>query len=72
MTASLGTVSVLSIAPPVLVTLVACVCLLGMRAWAATTGVELSRRVFLLLDGAIVALVVLFVALVTVRFLTGG
>jgi len=64
--------AVFATAPPVLITLVACVSLLGLRAWAAVTGLELSHRVFLLLDGAIAVLFVLFLGLVTLRFATGG
>jgi len=72
MTTLLGALGVFATAAPVLVTLVACVSLLGLRSWAAVTGLELSRRVFLLLDSAIAVLLVLFVGLVALRFFTGG
>jgi len=44
--------------------------LLSLRAWSAATGVTLTRRVWLMLDVAIVVLTVLFVVLVYVRFKT--
>jgi hypothetical protein len=72
MTPLLSALSVFATAPPILITIAACVSLLGLRAWAATTGLELSRKVFLLVDGAITVLLVLFVGLVAMRFLTGG
>jgi hypothetical protein len=52
----------------VLVTLLACVVLLALRTWSQTRGLVLSRQVFLLLDGAICALIVLFLVLVVARF----
>jgi hypothetical protein len=57
-----------SSAPAVLVTLVACLILLALRTWCLATGLVLSRQVFLLLDGAIGALMVLFLGLVVMRF----
>jgi hypothetical protein len=57
-------------APAVLVTLVAVIVLLGIRAWCGTAGVALTRQVLLLLDGAAAALTVMFFVLVAVRFVT--
>jgi hypothetical protein len=56
--------------PAGLVTMVAGVILLSLRAWCATTGVVLTRPVALLLDRAIAVLVVVFVVLVIIRFET--
>jgi hypothetical protein len=56
--------------PAVLVTMVASVILLSLRAWCATTGVVLTRPVALLLDGAIALLFVVFAVLVIIRFET--
>jgi len=57
-------------APSVLVTLVASLIFLIVRAWRAVTGLILSRRVSLLLDAAIVVFLALFLVLVLVRFKT--
>lgn len=54
----------------VLTVMVASLILLSLRAWIAATGVTLTRRVWLMLDVAIVVLTVLFVVLVYVRFKT--
>lgn len=62
----------LASAPAVFVTLVAAVILLALRTWCMATGLVLTRHVVLLLDGAIVALVVLFFVLVVARFTTVG
>jgi hypothetical protein len=62
----------LATAPAVLVTLVACLLLLALRAWTETTGLVLTRQVRLLLDGTIGALALMFLALVVVRFITVG
>lgn len=62
----------LATAPAVLVTLVAALLLLVLRAWTQIAGLTLTRQVLLLVDGAIGALVVLFIALVAVRFVTVG
>ena len=62
----------LATAPAVLVTLVAALLLLTLRAWTQITGLALTRHVTLLLDGAIGALAIMFVALVAVRFITVG
>ena len=59
-------------APAVLVTLVAELLLLALRAWSVTTRLLLTRQVHLLLDGAVVALGLLFVLLVFLRFVTVG
>lgn len=56
----------------VLITLLATLLLLALRAWCQTMGIALSRQVLHLLDWAIVALAVLFVALVAIRFVTIG
>lgn len=62
----------LASAPAVLVTLVAELLLLGLRAWAITTRLVLTRQVHLLLDGTVVALGVMFLLLVFLRFVTVG
>jgi hypothetical protein len=54
----------------VFVTLFACVFLLSLRAWRGLTGLLLNRRVTLLLDGAILVLMFLFILFVIVRFKT--
>jgi hypothetical protein len=59
-------------APAVLVTLLAVLLLLVLRAWTQIVGLTLTRHVVLLLDGAIGALAALFVILVVVRFVTVG
>ncbi len=59
-------------APAVLVTLVAAIILLALRAVCGAARVALTRQVLLLLDGAIVALVAMFITLVAVRFVTVG
>lgn len=56
----------------VLVTLLASVVLLSLRAWSGASGFKLTRRVSLMLDGAVVILLVLFLVLVVVRFKTVG
>jgi hypothetical protein len=62
----------LASAPAVLVTLVAELLLLALRAWAVTTRLVLTRQVHLLLDGAVVALGLMFLLLVFLRFVTVG
>lgn len=62
----------LATAPAVLVSLVAVLLLLTLRAWTQIAGLYLTRHVALLLDGAIGALAVMFIALVAVRFVTVG
>lgn len=62
----------LATAPAVLVTLIATILLLALRAWTQVTGLTLSRQVHRLLDGSIGALCVLFLILVVVRFITVG
>jgi hypothetical protein len=56
--------------PAVVVTMVTCLILLVVRAWAGTVGVTLTRRVSLYVDGAIGIFVVLFVVFVFIRFKT--
>lgn len=56
----------------VLVTLVAVVLLLALRAWCQTMGVVLARQALHLLDGAIGVLGILFFVLVAIRFVTIG
>jgi len=63
---------VLATAPAVMVVLVACVTLLSVRAWRGIAHLVLTRRVSLLLDGAILLLGVLFLVLVIVRFRTNA
>jgi hypothetical protein len=62
----------LATAPAVLVTLLAVLMLLGLRAWTHGMGQTLTRQVVLLLDTAIVTLAGLFIILVAVRFVTVG
>ena len=62
----------LASAPAVLVTLVAELLLLALRAWVVTTRLLLTRQVNLLLDGAVVALGLMFLLLVVLRFVTVG
>ncbi|HEV3212695.1 MAG TPA: hypothetical protein VGZ03_04790 [Acidimicrobiales bacterium] len=62
----------LATAPAVLVTLVAALLLLALRAWTQISGLTLSQHVHRLLDGTIGALSVLFLLLVVVRFVTVG
>lgn len=62
----------LATAPAVLVITVAVLVLLSLRAWTDIRGIVLTRHVHLLLDGTIGALLVMFVALVAVRFITVG
>jgi hypothetical protein len=62
----------LASAPAVLVTLVAELLLLALRAWVVTTRLVLTRQVTLLLDGAVVALGGMFLLLVFLRFVTVG
>jgi hypothetical protein len=72
-TAELGTALVaFGNAYAVLVTLLAVLSLLGLRAWCQTMGIALSQYVLHLLDGAIVVLGILFLVLVTIRFITIG
>ncbi len=54
--------------PAVLVTMIACLLLLAVRAWAGTIGLALTRRVSLYVDGAIGIFFVLFVVFVIIRF----
>jgi hypothetical protein len=62
----------LATAPAVLVTLVAVLLLLALRAWTQITRLVLTRQVHLLLDGTIGVLATLFFILVAVRFITVG
>jgi len=62
----------LATAPAVLVITVAVLVLLSLRAWTGIRGIALTRQVHLLLDGTIGALLLLFVVLVAVRFVTVG
>jgi hypothetical protein len=66
------TTSAFGNAPAVLVTLLAVLVLLGLRAWCQTMGIVLARQVLHLLDGSIVVLGVLFLVLVGIRFVTIG
>jgi len=54
--------------PAVLVTMVACLVLLAVRAWSGTVGLPLTRRVALYVDGSIGIFFVLFVVFVIIRF----
>jgi hypothetical protein len=66
----LADVGTLATAPPVLATLVACLVLLGLRAWSGTGGLALSRPVVRLINGGVFLLVALFAVLVVIRFET--
>ena len=70
--ASATSFATLASAPAVLVTLVAELLLLALRAWVVTTRLALTRQVHLLLDGTVVALGLMFVILVLLRFVTVG
>jgi hypothetical protein len=70
--AAASSFATLASAPAVLVTLVAELLLLALRAWVVTTRLALTRQVHLLLDGTVVALGLLFVLLVFLRFVTVG
>lgn len=59
-------------APAVLVTLIAVLLLLGLRAWTQITNLALTRHVHLLLDGTIGVLAALFFVLVVARFVAIG
>ncbi len=63
--ASLGP---LSSPPLVLVAMIASIVLLGVRAWAGVSGINLVRRVSLLLNLSIIAMTALFLAFVIIRF----
>jgi hypothetical protein len=55
--------------PPVLlVTMIACLILLAVRAWAGIVSVPITRRVALYLDGAIGIFFLLFMVFVIIRF----
>jgi hypothetical protein len=56
----------------VVVTLIAVVVLLALRAWSQTMGVVLTRSILFMLDAAIGVLGVLFFVLVAIRFATIG
>lgn len=56
----------------VLVTLIAVVVLLVLRAVSQTAGVVLARNILLMLDAAIGVLSILFFVLVAIRFATIG
>jgi hypothetical protein len=54
--------------PIVVVTLVACLILLAVRAWSGIVGLTLDRRLLLYVDGAIGIFFVLFIVFVIIRF----
>jgi hypothetical protein len=54
--------------PAVLVTMIACLILLALRAWSKTVGLPLTRLVSLYVDGALGIFFVLFVFFVVIRF----
>ncbi|MGD0053911.1 MAG: hypothetical protein ABSC34_00540 [Acidimicrobiales bacterium] len=58
--------------PVVFVVLLSVLILLGVRAWCGVFAVPLTRQVTRLLDGSVVFLFVLFIALVIFRFKTIG
>jgi ascorbate-specific PTS system EIIC-type component UlaA len=62
----------LATAPAVLVTLVATLLLLVLRAWTQITHLALTRHVHLLLDSTIGVLAALFLVLVVARFVAVG
>lgn len=66
----LGDAVAVASATALLVIIIASLVLLAIRAWSGTTGLVLTRRVSLLLNGSIVVLIVVFLLLVFVRFKT--
>jgi hypothetical protein len=54
--------------PAVLVTMIACLILLALRAWSRSVGLPLTRSVSLYVDGAIWVFFLLFMVFVTIRF----
>jgi len=68
----LASISALATAPAVLVTLLAALILLSLRAVTQIFGLPLAVRVSILLNGAIAVLACLFIVLVGVRFVTVG
>ena len=67
---TLALVGNLGSAPVVLVTMVATVVLLSVRAYARTWGVAMRRTATVLLDGSSLAMFLFFIVLVIVRFKT--
>jgi hypothetical protein len=70
MTVFFASPSALGAAEVVLVTFVACIVLLCVRAWCGTMGVTLTRRVSMLLDGSTVGLLVILAVVIVIRFKT--
>jgi hypothetical protein len=68
----LASAAALATAPAVLVTLIAVLLLLGLRALTEITHLSLTRQVHLLLDGSIFVLGALFLVLVVTRFVAVG
>jgi hypothetical protein len=65
-----ATQSALGAPAVVLVTLLACIVLLCVRAWAGVMGVALTRRVLALVNASVVALLVLLAVVIVIRFKT--
>jgi hypothetical protein len=63
-----GSSAALAGPPAVLLTLIACLILLALRAWAGIQELALTRRVSLYVDVAIGIFFALFVVFVIVRF----
>ena len=64
----LASVSAVASAQAVLLSLIASVLLVSLRAWSRSSRALVTRFISVLLDGAIVLFMVLFVALVALRF----
>jgi hypothetical protein len=64
----IATPSALGAPAVVLVTLVACIVVLGVRAWAGVVGVALTRRVMTLVNASIVVLLVVLAVVIVIRF----
>jgi len=64
----LASVSAVASAQAVLLSLIASVLLVSLRAWSRSSRALVTRFISVLLDGAIVLFIVLFVALVVLRF----
>jgi hypothetical protein len=70
LTVFIATPSALGAPAVVLVTLIACIVLLGVRAWAGVVGVALTRRVMALVNASIVVLLVVLAVVIVIRFKT--
>ena len=64
----LASISAVASAQAVLLSLIASVLLVSLRAWSRSSRALVTRFISVLLDSAIVLFIVLFVALVVLRF----